>query len=58
MSEEVWTNSRVRQLINQLVAFVAILDRNGILKGVDEQALETGGIKAGEVLGKPFWEAY
>ena len=58
MSEEVWTNSRVRQLINQLVAFVAILDRNGVLIEVDEQALKTGGVDAGEVLGKPFWEAY
>ena len=25
---------------------------------VDEQALKTGGIDAGEVVGKPFWDAY
>ena len=52
------TDYRMRQLINQLVAFVAVLDTDGRLKDVDEAALKLAGLTLEEVQGIPFWDCY
>ena len=51
------TEKRLRQLINQLVAFVAVLDRDGRIKDVDEAALAVAGLALDDVIGMHFWEA-
>ncbi|MBM9594969.1 PAS domain-containing sensor histidine kinase [Roseitranquillus sediminis] len=50
--------SRERQLINQLVAFVAVLEVDGRLVDVDAAALNIGGIGIDDVRGIPFWNTY
>lgn len=52
------TDDRLRALINQIVAFVAVLDVEGILKDVDDAALERGGLRLDDVVGKPFEQTY
>ena len=52
------TDDRLRALINQLVAFVAVLDADGNLKAVDDEALHIAGLRLGDVWGKPFWDTY
>lgn len=58
MTETIWSDPRVRQLINQLVSFVAVLDQDGNVLEVDELALRTAGIGHDDVVGKPFSDAY
>ena len=50
------TEIRLRQLINQLVAFVTVLDREGRIKDVDEAALASVGLTLDQVEGLYFWD--
>ena len=52
------TDERLRQFINSLVAFVAVLDVDGHLKEVDSAALQVGGLTLEDVVGRPFWKTY
>ena len=44
-------------LLDSMYQFVGLLDPKGTLLEVNRPALEGGGLKADDVLGKPFWEA-
>lgn len=52
------TDARLRALINQLVAFVAVLDLEGRLRSTDDAALRIAGLQLGDVWNKPFWETF
>ena len=50
--------SRVTQILNQVVAFVGLLDLDGTLLEANEPALLAAGLSPEDVVGKPFWECY
>lgn len=47
-----------RQLIDSLVAFVGVLALDGTLLEANDSALDAAGLRADEVVGRPFWEAH
>jgi PAS domain S-box-containing protein len=47
---------KVRAILDQTFQFIALLNPDGTLVDVNKSALEFSGIKATDVLGKPFWE--
>lgn len=49
---------RLQRILDNVVAFVGILTPEGILKEVNQPALDVAGLKREEVVNKPFWEAY
>lgn len=46
------------RVIDQLIAFVAVMDREGRLLDVDANALSLAGLTRAEVIGRPMWETY
>ncbi|MEN3972805.1 HWE histidine kinase domain-containing protein [Sphingomicrobium sp. XHP0235] len=56
--ETIRTDARLRALINQLVAFVAVLDLEGRLRSTDDAALRIAGLQLGDVWNEPFWETF
>ncbi|MEB3831081.1 PAS domain S-box protein [Phormidium sp. CCY1219] len=44
-------------IFHQTYQFIGLLTPEGIVLEANQTALDFGGIKAGEVIGKPFWEA-
>ncbi|WP_343345299.1 PAS domain S-box protein [Sphingomicrobium sp. XHP0239] len=52
------TDDRMSALINQLVAFVAVLDPDGRLKEVDQAALAVAGLREEDVIGRHFWDTF
>ena len=50
--------SYLRQLIDNIMGFVGILDLDGTLQDVNQAATLGGGVAREEVIGQPFWECY
>ena len=48
----------LRDVLEQVFAFVAVLDRNGILLEVNRPPLDAAGIAGSDALGKPFWDCH
>jgi PAS domain S-box-containing protein len=48
----------LRNVLNSLFAFVGVLDGDGILLEANRAPLDAAGIRAEEVIGKPFPDAY
>lgn len=48
---------RFRAIFNQTFQFIGLLEPDGTLIEVNQTALDFGGLKAEEVIGRPFWEA-
>jgi len=49
---------RFRAIFNSTYQFIGVLDPNGILLEVNQTALDFGGIRQMDVVGRPFWETY
>lgn len=49
---------QVRNVIDSLFAFVGVLTPDGILIQINRPALEAGGLKPEEILGRPFEESF
>jgi|GEM_PF-1402723 len=49
---------RLQRILDNVVAFVGILDAEGVLKEANQPALDAAGIARKDVIGLPFWEAY
>jgi PAS domain S-box-containing protein len=52
------SESHLRTVIDNTLAFIGVLDTDGVLREANTPALELAGVGRHEVLGKPFWEAY
>lgn len=50
--------AQLRRVIDNMLTFVGILDTDGNLQEVNETAVQAGGIRRDDVIGKPFWECY
>ncbi len=50
--------NRLQRLLDSLNAFVGLLDPNGILVEANAAALEAGGLKAEDVVGKKLWDTW
>jgi len=48
----------VRRVLDQLFAFVGVLDLDGTLREANRPPLEAAGISADDVLGRKFWDCY
>ena len=48
---------RFESIFNSTFGFIGFLDIDGILLEANQTALDFGGLRAEEVLGRPFWEA-
>jgi PAS domain S-box-containing protein len=48
--------ARLRQLIDNMAGFVAMLDRDGALLEVGQPAVRRGGLTREDVIGSKFWE--
>jgi PAS domain S-box-containing protein len=49
---------RVHQILNNTVAFAALLSADGRLRDVGQNALDAAGIGLEDVLDRPFWECF
>jgi PAS domain S-box-containing protein len=49
--------STLQMVLDNAVAFIGVLDRNGTLTEANEPALVAGGLERGDVIGKKFWHA-
>ncbi|SFR32643.1 PAS domain-containing sensor histidine kinase [Litoreibacter janthinus] len=49
---------RLRSILNNLFAFVGILDLDGTLLEANRAPLEVAGLKPKDVIGKKFWDCY
>ncbi len=52
------SEERMRMVMDHTLAFVGVLGMDGTLQKVNEIALEFGGLKRSDVVGKPFWETF
>lgn len=52
------TESRFRAIFNQAFQFIGLLGLDGTLLEANQTALDFGGLRAEEVIGRPFWDAY
>ena len=50
--------SNLRRVIDNTQGFVGVLDLQGILREVNQAALDAAGLTREDVIGKPFWECY
>ncbi|MDF1812601.1 MAG: PAS domain S-box protein [Verrucomicrobiales bacterium] len=50
--------ARLRRVIDNMLNFVGVLDRDGVLLEVNRTALLAGGVERGDVVGKLFWDCY
>ncbi|MCA9127928.1 MAG: PAS domain S-box protein [Planctomycetales bacterium] len=50
--------SRLRRVIDNTLNFVGELDNAGVLREMNQTALQAGGIEREDVIDKPFWECY
>lgn len=48
----------LRRIIDNMVAFLGVLDTNGTLLEINRIALSAGGLKREQVLGKQFWDCF
>lgn len=51
-------NSRLRRILDNLFAFVGVLDLDGTLLEANRAPLEAAGIEEKDVIGKKFWDCY
>jgi PAS domain S-box-containing protein len=51
-------DSRLRSILNNVVAFVGLLSTEGVLLEVNDPALISAGVERTDVLGKYFWDTY
>lgn len=49
---------RLQRILDNVLAFVGILDAEGILKDANQPALDAAGVAREDVIGRPFWETY
>ena len=49
---------RMAQILNRVVAFVGVLNLDGILLEANEPALLAANLSREDVIGKPFWDCY
>ena len=47
---------RYRAVFDQAFGFVAILSPEGVVRDVNRPPLQLGGLRRGDVVGRPFWE--
>jgi len=52
------SEQRLRRVIDGMLAYVAILDRDGTLREVNKTALKAAGLSRTDVIGRKFWECY
>jgi PAS domain S-box-containing protein len=52
------SEQRLRSIIDNMLAFVGELDTNGVLKEINQSALNIAGLKRDDVIGKYFWDCY
>jgi PAS domain S-box-containing protein len=52
------SESRLRQVLDNLFAFVGILDLRGTLIEANKAPLEAAALTRDDVIGKPFWDCY
>ena len=50
------SEARLRMILDETAALAGIVDTDGNLQEVNRVALELGGIRHADVIGKPFWE--
>ncbi|MCC6437273.1 MAG: SpoIIE family protein phosphatase [Acidimicrobiales bacterium] len=49
---------RLRRVLDGLFVFVGLLEADGTLLEANRAALDAGGLEPGDVVGRPFWDAY
>jgi PAS domain S-box-containing protein len=49
---------RLRRVLDNLFAFVGLLDTDGVLIEANNAPLAVAGLQRSDVVGKPFWECY
>jgi len=49
---------RFRAIFNSTYQFIGLLDPDGIVLDVNQTALDFGGLKQKDVVGRPFWDTY
>lgn len=49
---------RLQRILDNVVAFVGVMSPEGILREVNQPALDIAGLARADVVGKPFWDAY
>ena len=52
------SRQQLRRVLDNLQAYVAILDLDGTVREVNEQPLRTGGLAPGSMLGQPLWDTF
>jgi len=52
------SDERLRSILNNIVAFVALLTPEGTLLETNDLSLEIIGLQPSDVIGKPFWEGF
>ncbi|MGJ8571701.1 MAG: PAS domain-containing sensor histidine kinase [Hoeflea sp.] len=58
VTEERLSEQRLRSVLDNLFAFVGVLEPDGTLVEANRAPLEAAGIKAKDVIGKKFWDCY
>lgn len=52
------SEERLRRVLNSVVAYIAVLSKDGTLLQVNEPSLDAANLSRKDVLGKPFWDTY
>ncbi|GGF80023.1 hypothetical protein GCM10011402_35790 [Paracoccus acridae] len=52
------SEEQMRTVINHTLAFVSVLDQDGVLRESNQPALDFGGLTKEDVVGRPFWDAH
>jgi len=58
VTEERLAEQRLRSVLDNLFAFVGVLEPDGTLVEANRAPLDAAGIKAEDVIGKKFWDSY
>ncbi|MCY0094289.1 PAS domain-containing sensor histidine kinase [Hoeflea ulvae] len=58
VTEERRAEQRLRSILDNLFAFVGVLEPDGTLVEANRAPLDAAGIKAADVIGKKFWDCY
>tara|TARA_R110002126_G_C10488843_1_gene503066 strand:- start:6002 stop:8185 length:2184 start_codon:yes stop_codon:yes gene_type:complete len=58
VTEERLADTRLRNVLDNLFAFVGVLEPDGTLVEANRAPLEAAGISAEDVIGKKFWDCY
>jgi two-component system CheB/CheR fusion protein len=52
------SESRLRRILDNMVAFAAVLEPDGTLGEANQPAMDRAGLRADQVIGKKFWQTY